>query len=151
MRIQDAVRPAASDVHASVAALPRVRDYLTDHPDAGIVRLRVDDDPRGEVLALPRPAVELLARVLTHMARGEAVSVVPSSSELTTQQAADLLNVSRPFLIGLLDAGDIAYRRVGTHRRVSAESVLAYRRADDDQRHRAADELTALSEELGLT
>ena len=149
-RALDAVHPQQGDVAAAVAALPRVRDYLTEHPDAEVVRIRVDGGTAAETLSLPRPALELLARVLMHMAKGKAVSVVPSSSELTTQQAADLLNVSRPFLIGLLDAGRIDYRLVGTHRRILAESLLAYRRADDRRRSDAADELTALGEEMGL-
>ena len=99
---------------------------------------------------MPRGAVELLARILAHMANGQAVSVVPANAELTTQQAADLLNVSRPFLIGLLNAGEIDYRLVGTHRRIRAESLLAYLRADDQRRRQTADELTALNQEMGL-
>ena len=84
------------------------------------------------------------------MANGQAVSVVPANAELTTQQAADLLNVSRPFLIGLLNAGEIDYRLVGKHRRIRAESLLAYIRADDQRRRQTADELTALNQEMGL-
>ncbi|MFN0284902.1 MAG: helix-turn-helix domain-containing protein [Kineosporiaceae bacterium] len=155
-RVVETVRPAEADVTAAVAALPRVRDFLTSHPDSPLVQLRVDgsgdsEDADGEeVLTVPRGAVELLARVLAHMADGQGVSVVSSNAELTTQQAADLLNVSRPFLIGLLDAGQIDYRLVGTHRRIRAESLLAYLRSDDARRRQAADELTALNQEMGL-
>ena len=78
------------------------------------------------------------------------MSVVPANAELTTQQAADLLNVSRPFLIGLLDAREIDYRLVGKHRRIRAESLLAYIRADDQRRRQVADDLTALNQEMGL-
>jgi len=92
----------------------------------------------------------LLARILAHMAAGQGVSVVPADAELTTQQAADLLNVSRPFLIGLLDAGEIEYRKVGKHRRVRADSLLDYKRKDDQRRREAADELTALGQDMGL-
>lgn len=161
----ETVRPAQADVTAAVAALPRVRDFLTSHPDSPLVQLRVEgssdssdssgsgdsDETDGEeVLTVPRAAVELLARVLAHMADGQGVSVVASNAELTTQQAADLLNVSRPFLIGLLDAGRIDYRLVGTHRRIRAESLMAYLRSDDARRRQAADELTALNQEMGL-
>lgn len=144
------VRPAESDVEAAVAALPHVREYLTRQRGDAPVRLRVEDEQGEESLIVPRGAVELLVRILTHMANGQGVSVVPANAELTTQQAADLLNVSRPFLIGLLDAGEIEYRRVGTHRRIRADAVLDYRRQDDHRRRQAADELTAMNQEMGL-
>lgn len=77
------------------------------------------------------------------------MSVVPSHAELTTQQAADLLNVSRPFLIGLLEAGAIDFRTVGKHRRVKTSSLMDYLRKDDRDRRDAADELTALTQHMG--
>ena len=92
------VQPDESDISAAVEALPHVKDYLATHNDS-VIRLVVADDPE-ETLIVPRGAVELLARVLAHMAAGQGVSVVPAHAELTTQQAAELLNVSRPFLIG---------------------------------------------------
>jgi excisionase family DNA binding protein len=149
-RALDPVRPGEADVSAAVAALPHVQDFLTRHPDDQVVTMRVDDVQGQEVLAVPRGAVELLARILAHMANGQGVSVVPANAELTTQQAADLLNVSRPFLIGLLTAGEIEYRMVGKHRRLRAESLMAYIRRDDQRRRDIADEITALNQEMGL-
>jgi excisionase family DNA binding protein len=84
------------------------------------------------------------------MAAGQGVTVVPAHAELTTQQAADLLNVSRPHLIGLLDGGEIAFRKVGSHRRVRADSLLEYRRKDDHERREIADELTELNQGMDL-
>lgn len=144
----DVVRPDSTEVSTAVAAVPQVKDYLAKHPGHDAVRLVVDDEHR-ESLTVPRSAVELLARILDHMAKGEGVSLVPSHAELTTQQAADMLNVSRPFLIGLLDTEEIEYRKVGAHRRIKAESLMAYMRKDDLRRREAADELTALSQEMG--
>ncbi len=142
------VQPDESDISAAVEALPHVKDYLATHTDS-VIRLVVADE-HEETLVVPRAAVELLARVLAHMAAGQGVSVVPAHAELTTQQAAELLNVSRPFLIGLLDAGDIEYRRVGTHRRIMARSLMAFMARDDQQRREAADELTRLNQEMGM-
>lgn len=112
--------------------------------------MRVLVDGTDEDLVLPREAVELLARILAHMAAGESVSVVPSHAELTTQQAAGVLNVSRPYLIDLLGAGEIEHRLVGKHRRIRARSLLEYQKKDDARRRGAADELSALTQELGL-
>ncbi|MFD9878720.1 helix-turn-helix domain-containing protein [[Kitasatospora] papulosa] len=129
-------------------ALKSVKRSLSRSPRHDRLRFHIEDDSTD--LELPREAVELLATVLSHMAAGRAVSIVPENAELTTQQAADMLNVSRPFLIGLLEAGEIDYRKVGTHRRIKAQSLLAYRREDDQRRRAAADELTALNQDMGL-
>lgn len=143
------VRPDAAEVETAGLALRRVQSYLSTHTDERAIRVVVGGDP-DDALSLPRGAVELLARVLAHMAAGQAVSVVPAHAELTTQQAADLLNVSRPYLIGLLDAGEIEHRKVGKHRRVRVDSLLDYKRKDDHQRREVADELAELNQEMGL-
>lgn len=143
--------PDEQDARLARDALVRVRRYLVEHPGDPhqAVQLTAQESGAGQ-LSLPRSVVEAVAAILAHMAAGRAVSVVPHSAELTTQQAADLLNVSRPFLIGLLEAGEIEHHRVGSHRRIPAASLLDYKRRDDARRRGIADELTALSQELGL-
>ncbi len=149
-RVADTAVPGENDVAIARSALARIKGYLQRHPGTSEEPVLVTVQEDAELLALPRSAVELMARILAHMAAGQSVSVVPLHAELTTQQAADLLNVSRPFLVGLLDAGEIEYRMVGTHRRIRASSLLSYQRQDDVRRRSAADELTSLSQELEL-
>ena len=144
-----AVQPDDDDVVTAHAALARVKAYLHSHnEDESDVRIRVEEN--DDVLVLPRAAVELFTQILAYMAAGHGVSVVPADAELTTQQAADLLNVSRPYLIGLLEAGEIEFRKVGKHRRIKAASLVEYMRNDDQRRRRAADELSALTQEMGM-
>jgi excisionase family DNA binding protein len=102
----------------------------------------------GERTELPSSAVEALKLVVDALARGQSVTLVPQDKDLTSQEAADRLRVSRPHLIKLLDRGEIPFHRVGTHRRVRLEDVLAYRERRDAERAAALTELTRLSEEL---
>lgn len=147
----DTARPDEHDAQLARDALVRVRRYLQDHPGSSHQAVQlVAQETDAEQLTLPRSVIEVMAGILAHMAAGQSVSVVPHHAELTTQQAADLLNVSRPFLVGLLDANEIEHHKVGTHRRITAASLLDYKRRDDARRRGMADELTALSQELGL-
>lgn len=120
---------------------------------AGVERvqmtLKVDGQPT-EDLILPGHVLQILLEVLSEMSKGNAISLVPHHHELSTQEAANLLNVSRPFLVGLLEKGDIPFRKVGTHRRVLLKDVMAYKESIDQRRKASLDELTALSQEEGM-
>lgn len=111
--------------------------------------LRFGDGP-DDVVHLPAEALEPLLAVLRQLAQGHDVAVLPVQAELTTQQAADALNVSRPFVIKLMESGQLPFRRVGTHRRVRLTDVLTYKQLDDARRADAADALAAEAQALGL-
>jgi excisionase family DNA binding protein len=106
--------------------------------------------PQGSEIRLPYSILKVLMEVVHEMARGNAVRVMPIHAELTTQQAAELLNVSRPFLVSLLEQGEIKYRKVGTHRRILLEDLLVYKDRRDRERLSALDELAKEDQRLGL-
>ncbi len=112
--------------------------------------MRVRDAGQEETIELPAGAVKLLVEILEDMASGRAVAIVPHNAELTTQQAADFLNVSRPFLIQLLEEKRLPFRMVGTHRRVRFEDVLSYKDGIDSQRRKVLDELAAEAQDLSM-
>lgn len=111
---------------------------------------RVGDASKEETLQLPAPAVKMLVRILEEMARGNAVTLIPVHAELTTQEAADMLNISRPSLIQLLDEGKIEYRKVGTHRRIRFDALMVYKRQTDAECRAALAELAAYDQEIGI-
>jgi excisionase family DNA binding protein len=121
-------------------------------PAEGAAQIRIDPqgDANGLTLVVPREALVLFVEVLGRLAGGHVVKVVSANSEISTHQAASILNVSRPFLIGLLEAGKIPFRKVGTHRRVRLSDLMAYKQKDDARRDEALAELTRQAQDLGL-
>ncbi len=128
---------------ASLAAIERLLNE-TEAANTALLGLR------GERVPIPESLYEVLRRGVAVLKTGEAVEVVSSGSELTTQQAADLLNVSRPFLIKLLERGDIAYRLSGTHRRIGLRELLRYRSQRSALRLRALNEMAREADDLGI-
>ena len=112
--------------------------------------LRVRDAGQEETIELPAGAVKLLQAILEDMASGRAVTIVPQNAELTTQQVADFLNVSRPFLVQLLDQQKLPFRLVGTHRRIRFEDVLRFKESIDADRRKVLDQLAAEAQELKM-
>lgn len=107
------------------------------------LHLTPEGSKQGVEITLPQEALQGFLEILAQMANGNAVTVLPIQTELTTQQAADFLNVSRPFLISLLESNRIPFRTVGSHRRIRFSDLRSYKEADDQQRERILEELAA--------
>lgn len=131
------------------AAANQLRQILASQGgDAAGQTLRLLDEHGKAAEIVLAPAIsQVLMELLRHIGSGEAVTLVPVSEMLTTQQAADLLNVSRPYLISLLERGEIPFHLVGRHRRVRAEDLFGYKRRRDEARAAALEELAALDGE----
>ena len=124
---------------------------LAKYADSDRVRLSItSDNQETDELVLPGAVVQMLLEILSEMSQGNAISMMPIHAELSTQDAANLLNVSRPYLVKLLKEGDIPFRKVGTHRRVLAEDVINYKRDIDTKRKATLDELAALSQQENM-
>ena len=124
---------------------------LSKYADEERVQLSLrGSDGGSDDLVLPGHVLQILLDVLSEMSRGNAISLIPHHQEVSTQEAANLLNVSRPFLVGLLEKGKIPFRRVGAHRRVLLTDVLAYREKTEQLRTNALDELAALSQDENM-
>ena len=141
--------PAPSPADVEVARASRERLAALLRTDRALT-LSVAGDYARETVELPPSVAALLLEILEDMAAGSDVAVLRRDAELTTQQAADYLNVSRPFLVGLLEAGDVPFRRVGTHRRVRFEDLRRYKHVTDAARRGALDELAADAQELDM-
>lgn len=125
----------------------QLRQIIAAHA-AGDAKLFVLDEEKKQTEVTLTPALsDLLVKMLRHIGSGDAVTLVPVSQMLTTQQAADILNVSRPFLIGLLERREIEHTMVGRHRRIRAEDLFAYRERRAVARDKALSDLAALDAE----
>jgi excisionase family DNA binding protein len=142
------VTPTEKDTALAKASSRQLAPLLGTRKELALQILK--DGHPSDPVPVPLAAVRLLVRILTEMGKGNAVTLIPIHAELSTQEAADLLNVSRPFLVKLLDEGKIPARKVGTHRRVLLSDLMAYKKLDDQRRVKALEALAADAQELKL-
>ena len=114
------------------------------------IKIRLDEEEEAAAITVPTSAVKLFLHLLVEMSQGNAVTLIPTHAELTTQQAADLLNVSRPYVVKLLEEGKIPSRAVGKYRRIRFADLMTYKRNDDEVRTKILAHLTAEAQELGM-
>ncbi|MGB5633661.1 MAG: helix-turn-helix domain-containing protein [Waterburya sp.] len=141
--------PTEADIELSTESSRILASLTNSHSHTQKITVE-SENGKEESLLIPSVAYELLIDILSQISQGNAVTLVPVRAELTTQQAANLLNVSRPYLIKLLESSEIPHHKVGKHRRIFAQDLYEYKAKIDAKRSQSLDELTALSEELDL-
>jgi excisionase family DNA binding protein len=141
--------PSAEEVAIARESGRALSAYLQTRAQTQQIEI-FDDKGASHPVRVPVSALRLLVDVLTEIGDGNAVNIIPIHAELTSQDAADVLNVSRPFLVQLLERGDIPFHKTGTHRRVRYQDVISYKERIDAGRSRALDELAEQSQSLKM-
>jgi excisionase family DNA binding protein len=137
---QQIARTSISKVHLASKRVEKNRSRF--------VKIKLTE--QGDFLHIPKKAVLLLFEILENMAQGKSFTLVPADADIGTQQAADLLNMSRPHLVKLLEDGVIPFKKVGTHRRIEFKHLEEYRRKSEENRNSKLDFLTKQAQELDL-
>lgn len=142
------VSPTEQDTLLAESSSQQLAAFVQDEDE--VQKIVVMENGTSTEVNIPAVAFRMLVNVLTQMAQGNAITIIPIQAELTTQQAADVLNVSRPFLIELLEKGQIPFRKVGTRRKVLLKDVMDYKKRTDDARLKILEELAAQAQELNM-
>ena len=148
-RSSDHALPSAEEVAIARESGRALSAYLQTGRDTQNIEV-FDNEGVSHPVPVPVSALRLLVDVLTAMGEGSSVAIIPIHAELTTQDAADVLNVSRPFLVRLLERGEIPFHKIGTHRRVRYQDVIAYKERIDVERSKALDALAEQGQALKM-
>jgi excisionase family DNA binding protein len=139
---------APPEQRAQVAALSRAMNGMVQPPKRRAPKCQLVG-PNGEATSIPESVFYVLERVAEVLASGDSITVVPVGKEVTTQQAADVLNISRQYLVRLLDEGRIPFRKTGKHRRLRIEDILAFKEQRDKDRRAGLRELSRFTQDFG--
>lgn len=143
-------RTTESDQRIATNSLEKLI-YASDRAkSANTEGIKITIQETNESITIPKKAVSLLASILQNMAKGKSISVIPSDSEISTQQAADMLTISRPHLVKLLEAKAIPYRKVGSHRRILLQDVMEYENKLKKEREKQLEFLAQQAQDLNL-
>jgi len=132
---------------SSLQGFQLVSQKIKLSPEKGI-KIKIQES--GKFIIIPKKALALLSAIIQNMAEGKTISIVPSNSEVSTQQAADMLNVSRPHLVKLLETKKIPFKKVGSHRRILLKDITKYQEQQSKERETQLDFLANQAQELNL-
>jgi excisionase family DNA binding protein len=141
--------PTEADARISEQSSRILASHINSHGSSQKIKI-VENDGSEQDVTLPAPAFHLLVDILSQMAKGNAVTLIPVHAELTTQEAADILNVSRPYIVKLIESREIQCRLVGKHRRIRFSDLMEYKDRVDRLRHESLNDLVAQAQELNM-
>ena len=141
--------PTAETQEAARIAVSQVAEIYLRKPKSPLT-VKIEVEGVEKILNIPAPAFDMIYQLLKHMALGQAVSIIPDHTTLTTQEAADYLNVSRPYLIGLLEKGELPFTMTGTHRRIKFSDLTVYEKKIKMNYEAGMKELVTLTKEMEL-
>ena len=141
--------PVEREVQAAVQGQRALAAFLATRFETQHIQI-FDDKNQAHQVELPTSALRLLVDILAELAEGNAVKVVPVHAELTTQEAADLLNVSRPHLVKLLEDGELAFHKTGKHRRIRFADLMQFKAKRELASEKAMAQLAKQAQELGM-
>jgi excisionase family DNA binding protein len=141
--------PTSEAITLARQALESISAFITNPPDT-ITLAILDPAVQDTHITIPSGMFQLMVNVLQSVSRGEPVTILPHSAELTTQEAANILRVSRPYLVKLLDEGTIPSRKVGIYRRVLLSDLLHFQKTEKQRQSSIMEELTKEAQDMGL-
>lgn len=141
--------PSQRDIEMALAGQRELAAFLSTKSETQRIQI-LDDKDRPHVIELPQSAIRLLFDILAELSTGSAVKVIPIHAEMTTQEAADLLNVSRPHVVKLVESGELRFHKAGKHRRIRFVDLMDYKKKREQQSELAMAELVMQAQELNL-
>lgn len=143
-------RTTRKDQKIAQSSIPKIRETSKKMTKGDSDYMKIAIEENGDFLKIPKKAMILLFEILENMAEGKSFMLIPSDAEVSTQQASDMLNVSRPHLVKLLEEGHIPFKKVGSHRRIELKDMLAYEEKQKKNRKEQLDFLSRQAQELNL-
>lgn len=143
-------RTTKEDQRIAKSSISKLRESSRKVKRGNRTFVKIKIQEKGDFLRIPKKALYLLYDILSNMAEGRSITLIPSDMEVSTQQAADMLNVSRPHLVKLLEKGEISFKKVGSHRRIELKNIVAYEKKLKENRVEKLDFLAKQAQDLNL-
>lgn len=147
--LQTINQPSAKEISLAKASNRELSLYVNQESNSQQIKI-IEPDGSEHPVIIPTKALQFLMKILFEMSKGNIVNIIPTHAELTTQEAADFLNVSRPFIVKLLETKQIPFHKVGRHRRINYQDIKDYKENIDKEREKTLDELTKQSQEKDM-